>query len=136
MAYRSMELQSPPQFTFVEKMFISTKWYHRAIGHTYLTGREVIAIVSAFTLLLAIGLGIGGVIFGLAWAAICLVFYLLEHGFIANQVILMLGVPLVFIFSAVHVVSFVRKRVKENNLYMQRSLENKLAVQNERSEDT
>lgn len=130
MVYRQMKMRQEPKFSFTEKLFLSTKRRHRALGQTIL-----------LTKLLAKSVGIVILIFGTAGAAtgLCGLFlygvgsgleYLVGQKYITTaQAVAGVFVILVSALLIPTIVIIIKSMMKENKIQMKRSIANKMGAE-------
>jgi hypothetical protein len=63
MIYRTMKQTPGPKFTYVERLFLSGKWYNRLYGHTIVLGKMIGRLLA----ISGIVLGCGVIILALFW---------------------------------------------------------------------
>lgn len=127
-----MELKQEPQFTFVEKMFISNKLQHRFIGHTILLAKDLGVILLALT---AVG-AFGGILYLLLWligSAFKYVYsYLVvSHSYTTAEAmsVILLGICGIAIIGCV--IKVVVEAIKYNSRKIKATINHKLKQQNE-----
>jgi hypothetical protein len=132
MIYRSMQLKQEPQFTFVEKMFVSNKLQHRFIGHTILLAKDLGVILLALT---AVG-ALGGILYLLLWliaAAFKYVYsYLVvNHSYTTAEAmsVMLLGICGIAVVGCI--IKVVVEAIKFNSQKMKATINHKLNQQNE-----
>lgn len=127
-----MELKQEPQFTFVEKMFVSNKLQHRFIGHTILLAKDVGIILLALTALGAFG----GILYLLLWLIAVAFQYVysylvVSHAYTTGQAIEAIMVGICGIAVVGCVIKITVETIKLNSRKMKAVITHKLNQQDE-----
>lgn len=132
MIYRTNALERKPdiQFTFIEKMFVSNKPYHRFVGHTLLIGEEL----GKFGLIIGFISLIGGVVAAAIWLVCFLLqlgyHYLVNRNYTRGEAVSVFVVGVLILSVAICVVNVIAKLVKHNNSYMTARIDHKIDKHN------